>query len=319
MIVACVLYEGVAATDIVGPADVFAAANQAANSRFYELRYLGAARSITASNGMRFAVEPFSSLARRRVGMAFVPGADETPLLAALADNRLTAGIRGLATRANRICGVCSGAYLLAQLGVLDGRRAATHWRAADRLAATRPQVSVDGHALFVEDRGVWTSAGVTAGIDMALAIVERDLGHDIAIAVARELVLFLVRPGGQSQFSAPLDLQARARDTSLRALAPWLEVRLANQVSISDMALAMGVSERTLHRRCQDVFAMTPLAVLTQLRLDRARGLLEDAAIPLKTVAEQCGFCDVSALGKAFRTAYGTTPGAYRDRFARH
>lgn len=312
-----VLYDGFAATDAVGPADVLTSANQIAGRTHYTLRYVARSTEVRASNGMRMHAQ---ALPRLGAGLhtLVVPGADEVPLRAALADAEFVRWIARAARVARRTCSVCSGAFLLAQAGVLRGRRATTHWRGLHSLRSMFAGIDVDEQALFVEDGPVWTSAGVSAGVDMALAIVERDLGRDVAMSVAREMVLFLVRPGGQPQFSAPLDLQARASQTDLRELGPWLESRLDRPVSVAQMAQAMAMSERTLHRRCIAVFGMTPLAVLQRLRLERVRALLAEAALPLKTVATQCGFGNVSSMGKALRAGFGVSPLAYRRSFAR-
>jgi transcriptional regulator GlxA family with amidase domain len=309
------LFEGFAATDAVGPADVFAAANALIGREQYRLRYVAAAPSVRASNGMRFAAHALP--ARPRTGTLMLPGADEAPLRRALGDERLMRWIAAAAPRARRVCSVCSGAFLLAEAGLLEGRRATTHWRGLAMLAGWRDGITVDAAALFVEDGTVWSSAGVTAGIDMTLALVERDLGRGVAMAVAREMVLFLVRQGGQAQFSAPLDLQQRGAGSDLAALPAWLETRLARRVSVAAMAEAMGLSERTLHRRCLATFCTTPLGLLHALRLERARALLEDAAVPIKAVAAGAGLGDASALGRAFRQRFGVTPGDYRRRFA--
>lgn len=311
-----VLFDGFAATDVVGPADVFATANQIAGAACYRLHYVATQAEMKASNRLRFVAEPVADLSASTRSMLVVPGADEAPLSAALADQRLIAHVTRLAKGAARTCSVCSGAFLLAAAGLLDGRLATTHWRGLDALAARFPAVRVERTALYVEDGPLWTSAGVTAGIDMALAIVARDLGHAVAISVARELVLFLVRTGGQAQFSGALDHQAKAINTDLRALPPWLEANLTARVSVADMAAAMNMSERSLHRRCVVVFGMTPLALLQNLRLERARTLLEDHAIPLKQIVGLCGLGDTSTMGKLFRSRFGVTLSDYRAKF---
>lgn len=313
-----VLFDGFAALDAVGPADVLYTANQMAQRDFYALRYVATAAKVRASNGMLFEAQRLNASLPPRSGTLFVPGADEAPLRAALANRPLLRWLAAAAKASRRTCSVCSGAFLLADVGLLDGRRATTHWRGLALLQGARQRLRVDARALYVEDRGVWTSAGVTAGIDMALALVERDLGQRIAMQVAREMVLFLVRPGGQAQFSAPLDLQEKALHSDLRALPPWLEARLAKRVSVAAMAQALAMSERTFHRRCLAVFGLTPLAVLHRLRLERVRALLADTSLSLKAVAAQAGFSDAGAMGKALKAQFGVTPLQYRGRFGR-
>jgi transcriptional regulator GlxA family with amidase domain len=313
-----VLFDGVAATDVIGPADVLSSANQASPGNGYRLHYIGTQPTVQASNRLRMHAEPLQTRNPHGIHTLVVPGADEPALRAAMADDRLVDWIRISAGAAHRVCSVCSGSFLLARAGVLDGLRVTTHWRGLDELAKLPGIGSVEREALYVEQGRIWTSAGVTAGIDMMLAIVERDLGQRVAMAVAREMVLFLVRPGNQTQFSAPLDLQSRAQHSDLRRLPPWLELHLGAPISVNAMAEAMAMSERTLYRRCIEVFGLTPLALLQRLRLDRARLLLEDPSRPLKDVARQSGVGDVGQLGKLFKTRFGVSPSEYRQRFSR-
>lgn len=310
------LFDGFATLDATGPADVFSAANQAARRTVYAPRYLGRTETVTASSGISIACGPLDA-ATGAIDTLIVPGGEEAAIRAVQADADMMAHVTGLAQRAQRVASVCSGAFILAGCGLLEGRRATTHWRGLDRLATEHPGLSVDRSALYVEDGAVWTSAGVTAGIDMALALVERDLGHAIALAVARELVLFLVRPGNQAQFSAPLDLQARSVNTDLRDLIPWIEARLAQKISVAAMADAMAMSERSFHRRCLAVFDETPLALVQRLRLDQARTLLEDSALPVKMIAAQAGFTSVALLARQFAARFGIGLKAYRQSFA--
>ena len=313
-----VLFEGFTASDITGPADVFTAATQFGRQGGYRLHYVAPAARVVAKSGATFLATPLAEAPPDRPGTLLIAGADREPLRGALGDPRLMGWIAAAAGTASRVCAVCSGAFILAALGLLDGRRATTHWRALDDLARFRGEVRLDHRALFVEDGTFWTSAGVTAGTDMALAMVERDLGHGVAMATARELVLFLVRGGGQPQFSAPLALQTRAAATDLRDLPAWIEERLDGPCAIDAMAAAMGMGERTLHRRCQALFGCTPMQLVHRLRLERARSLLEDPAQPIKAVASRCGFAGPELLGRHFRAAFGVPPGAYRQRFAR-
>lgn len=311
------LYEGFSAIDATGPADVFRGANELARDELYRLRYLSETGCVRAANGMTYQTERLHEV-EPGASMLLVPGAEAGPLREVLANRRVISWIQRMAGCAPRVCSVCSGAFLLARAGLLDGRRATTHWRGLSPLGEAYPLIRLERDVLFVEDGSLWTSAGVTAGIDMALAIVERDHGRPLAMRVAREMVLFMVRPGGQAQFSAPLDLQARSASSELSALPHWLEERLAEAVSVADMAAAMSMSERNFHRRCLAAFGQTPNALLGRLRLERARILLEADIVPIKEVAKQCGFSDVSALGKTFRQHFGVTPGDYRAHFGK-
>lgn len=310
------LYDGVAGTDVVGPADVLTCASAASSQGGYRINYVGNRTEVTASNGMVFKVAHLSQPTAQVAHTIFIPGADEAPLRAALGDETLLSWLRASSKNAQRVCSICSGAFLLAQAGLLKDTRATTHWRGIDQLEQWRDVRAVERDALFVEDGRIWTSAGVTAGIDMTLELVARDLGHATAIAAAREMVLYLVRPGSQAQFSEPLNLQARAQHSDLRELPPWLDAHLSQRVTVAMMAEGMRMTERTLHRRCVEVFALTPLALLQQLRLERARLLLADKSVPLKSVAQQSGFTDVSVLGKTFKARFGISPSEYRTRF---
>jgi transcriptional regulator GlxA family with amidase domain len=310
-----VLYPGFAATDAVGPADVFANANALSGRALYELEYRGPVRYPRASNGMVLTCQPLGR--PQEADLLLLPGAEREPLLQAMARPQLMKFLRAQAAHSRRICSVCSGAFLLAEAGLLDGRRVTTHWRGLDGLRRRYPKLRVEPDVLYVEDGPVWTSAGVTAGIDLALALLQRDHGRALAMAVAREMVLFLVRPGGQAQFSAPLDLQHRCGGSDLAQLPGWLETRLEQSVTVAEMAEAMDMSERNFYRRCLAALGSTPNGLLQRLRLERARALLQDPDLPLKSVASQSGLHDVSALCKLFRQRFGVTPRAYREHFA--
>jgi len=216
-----------------------------------------------------------------------------------------------------RTASVCTGAHVLAAAGLLDGRRATTHWATADRLAAAHPAVRVDADAVHVRDGDVWTSAGVSAGIDLALALVAEDHGDELARDVARWLVVHLARPGGQSQFSVALAV-GPARRPAIRRLQEWLPDHLDADLSVAALADRAGMSVRHFARRFAAETGRTPAEHVEALRVEAAcRRLLElDEALP--TVAAACGFGAVEALHRAFRTRLGVTPAAYRDRFRR-
>jgi transcriptional regulator GlxA family with amidase domain len=310
-----VLYDGIQLLDVAGAAEVFAQASPLTGGIGYDVHFVGAAGLLRSSAGLMLSGVPFSS-APKVIHTLVVPGAVEMPLRRAIADPALMKWLARAARRATRIASVCSGAFLLGALGLLDGRRATTHWSAVEQLAAIFPRTTVDREALFVEDGKVWTSAGVTTGIDLALALVSRDMGPDVALSVARMLVLHLVRPGGQSQFSAPLTLQARA-SADLTRFVPWLEARLERDITVEGMASAMGMSERSFHRRCMAAFGMAPGKLLAELRFDRARTLLGDPTVPVRSVAARSGFSDPTAFSKAFTRRFGASPTSYRRAFA--
>lgn len=231
-------------------------------------------------------------------------------------DGDLIDWIRQRAGGARRVASVCSGAFLLASTGLLDGRRAVTHWGRCRELAARFPAVHVDPDPIFIQDGAIWTSAGVTAGIDLALALVEADLGRDMALAVARQLVVFLKRPGGQSQFSATLSLQeATGGDDRFDQLHAWMADNVRGDLSVTALATVAGLSERTFLRRYRAATGITPARAVERVRVEAARRLLESGQ-PVKRVAERCGFGSEETLRRSFLRLLHTAPQAYRDRF---
>jgi transcriptional regulator GlxA family with amidase domain len=211
---------------------------------------------------------------------------------------------------------VCTGALALARAGLLDGRRATTHWAWCAALAEAFPAVAVDPDPIYVRDGEIWTSAGVTAGMDMALAMVEEDLGTDVALTVARFLVVFLKRPGGQAQFSAGLAAQAAgAAREPLRELQGWMNDNLDADLSVGALAFRACLSERHFARAWRDETGQTPAASVEVLRVERARVLLEDG-IAVDAVARACGFASAEVLRRVFHRRLGVAPSAYRERF---
>jgi transcriptional regulator GlxA family with amidase domain len=217
--------------------------------------------------------------------------------------------------RARRTTSVCTGSYLLAAAGLLDGRRATTHWAWCGGLAARYPTVQVDPDPVYIRDGDVWTSAGVTAGIDLALALVEDDLGPEVALAVARMLIVFLKRPGGQSQFSGALSAQLATRP-ALRELQAWIAGHLDEDLSVAALAARANLSERSFARSFHAEVGQTPAAYVEALRVERARALLEDGAESLEAVARAGGFTSTEVLRRAFHRRVGVSPAAYRERF---
>jgi transcriptional regulator GlxA family with amidase domain len=224
------------------------------------------------------------------------------------------------APQIRRVCSVCTGAFYLAAAGLLDGRRATTHWRDAEQLARRYPKVEVDADPIFIRDmregRAVWTSAGVTAGIDLALALIEEDLGHAVAMQVARRLVVFMKRPGGQSQFSAALAAQASAGGP-FEALHSWMAANLHGDLSVERLAERTQMSPRTFARRYVDEVGRTPARTVAALRLEAASRSLAESRRPLKRIALECGFGSEQNLRRAFVRRFGVLPLDYRERFA--
>jgi len=211
-----------------------------------------------------------------------------------------------------RIGSVCDGAFILARAGVLDGRRVATHWSSCARLARLHPRLTVDREAIFVRDGRVWTSAGVTTGIDMALAMVEEDHGARLADSVAAHLVLYARRPGFQSQFSEELVAQTSASD-QFGAVVTWLRANLRGPLDVDRLARRAGMSVRSLHRHCLQELGTTPRKLVEKLRVERARTLLTTTQLGTKTIAARCGFGTAPRMARAFERALGVAPTAYR------
>lgn len=303
-------YEGAQLLDVAGPASVFAEAAQFAPEPPYKVTIASSdGGPVATDGGVAVGSVALAALDSVAIDTLIVPGARRAGLRGLLRDQVARAWAIANAPRSERLASVCTGAFVLASWGLLDGRRAATHWEAADELARRFPTVAVDREALFVEDDRVWTSAGVSTGIDMALALVERDLGRDIASNVARRLVLQMRRPGHQSQFSAVLEAQGGA----YAELAAWIGDNLDADLSLEALAERAGQAPRTFHRRFTAEIGKTPAEFVNRLRLDRARALLEAGQSP-KQVALKTGYGSLDRLGRVFRRAYALSPSVYRS-----
>jgi transcriptional regulator GlxA family with amidase domain len=244
-------------------------------------------------------------------------GAQKEPLLRAVADPGLRAWLPRAAKQIPRIGSVCSGAFVLASLGLVDGRSVTTHWNACDPLTKAYPKVKVDADAVYVVDDNLWTSAGVTTGIDMALAMVSRDIDATTAGAVARGLVLYARRPGYQSQFSPLLQAQSRA-ESPFAELIAWIMSNLDRSLEVPALAARAGLSERTFHRRFVAATGETPARFIEAARLDAARMLLSRGAA-LKTVATRVGLAPAARFTEAFERRFGVTPRLFRETHAEH
>jgi transcriptional regulator GlxA family with amidase domain len=272
-------YPAVQLLDVTGPVQVFASANdivaEAGGARPYRLRVVAqSGEEVTASAGVALAAGPLTQ-SGEALDTLLVAGGEGAE--AAAENPILIDWVRARATKARRVASVCTGAFLLAAAGLLDGRRAATHWKYCARLAQRFPAVRVEPDPIFVCDSGIWTSAGVTAGIDLALALVEEDLGRSVALAVARYLVVFLKRPGGQAQFSAALALQAS--EDKFGALHDWINRHLSDELSLSLLADQAGMSERSFSRHYAEATGQTPARAIERLRVEAARRLLSETA----------------------------------------
>jgi transcriptional regulator GlxA family with amidase domain len=302
--------------DVTGPLQVFASANahvqRSGGAPPYAVGIVAkGGGNVTASAGVGLCVGPLPSR-RRAVDTLVVAGGDGVD--AAAADPDLVAWLRGRARRARRTASVCTGAFLLAASGALDGRRAVTHWSYCAELARRFPDVRVEPDPIFVRDGALWTSAGVTAGIDLALALVEEDLGRETALAVARYLVVFLKRPGGQAQFSAALALQAA--EDRFGALHRWMRTHLDQDLSLEALASEAGMSARSFSRRYAEATGVTPARAVERLRVEAARQMLSETRQSVKGVARRCGFGSEETMRRSFLRLIATSPQDYRVRF---
>jgi transcriptional regulator GlxA family with amidase domain len=311
-------YPSVQLLDVTGPLQVFASTNdlvaQARGAPPYVLRVVAKGRQgvVTASAGLAIATSP---LPRVRTALDTLIVAGGPGVEAAAADPALVDWLRQRSKNARRVASVCTGAFLLGASGALDGRRAATHWSCCAELARRFPAVQVESDPIFVRDGSVWTSAGVSAGIDLALALVEEDLGRAAALAVARYLVVFLKRPGGQAQFSEALSLQSA--DDTFGALHEWIDKHLADDLPLPMLAAQAGMSERSFSRRYVEATGLTPARAIERLRVEAARRLLSESRQPVKRISQRCGFGSEETMRRSFLRVLAATPRDYRARFS--
>lgn len=308
--VAIVVFDGVKMLDVAGPAEVFASANRAGAG--YAVGYVSpSGRAVGTSVGLRVPVDGRAAEAAAP-DTVVVAGGDALVTEPIPAD--LTDAVRDLAARTDRLVSICTGSFVLAAAGLLDGRRATTHWQHADLLARAYPKIRVEPDALFVQDGSVFTSAGVSAGIDLSLALVERDHGADLARAVARDLVVYMQRTGGQSQFSAPLRIRP-PRTVALRDLVGLVAAEPALDHSAAALAARVGVSTRQLTRLFAAELGTTPARFVEQVRLDHAKALL-DGGHGVEQSAREAGFGSAETMRRAFVARLGISPAGYRQRF---
>ena len=302
------VYDGAQPIDIAGPLQAFATANEEAGGETYRVKVAAVGRrALDLTGGLRVLVTPPPS----RADTLVVPGGPGVH--AAKAARFQINAVRKLARHARRVCSVCTGAFLLAEAGLLDNRQAVTHWRACARLAAEYPNIRVLNDPIWVRDDHIWTSAGVTAGIDLTLALIEEDLGAAVALRVARRLVVYMRRPGGQAQHSAPLTLQAA---DSFGLLMEWMLANLHKPIKVEQLAERSGMAPRSFHRHFLARTQLTPAKAIERLRLDQARTLIETTNLRLITIAARVGFGSEERLRRSFQRALGVAPNEYRERF---
>jgi len=315
-----VVGPGTEILDLVGPLQVFARAsdiyrrnNSGAPIYSIEVVSISPGRSLTANCGLRFYADKTFRQLRGKIDTLLVAGGD------AIEQNKINPeGVRWLkqiAKRARRVGSVCTGAMLLARAGLLDGHRVTTHWNWCETLVRRAPRADVDPDPIFVRDENIYTSAGVTTGMDLALALVEEDYGSRLALETARNLVLYLRRPGGQSQFSAALSLQATDRKP-LRELEAWVLEHLDTPLTVPDLAQHLAMSPRNFARVFTREMKTTPAKFVERLRVEAARRRLEESQNSMETTAIECGFGSVNSMRNIFQRTLKISPGQYRSHF---
>ena len=322
--VVIVLFEGVDLLDVTGPPEVFALTKRelAEGTAGYEVILAAETMDpVTTSAGVRILPDAtFQQVAARSIDTLLIPGsvtADSDGRVLALADPAVVSWVGKLAARTRRITSVCVGAHLLAAAGLLDGKRATTHWSTAQQLAVENPLVEVDADPIFIRDGDVWTGAGISACLDLSLALVADDHGEAVALSIARQLVMYLKRPGGQSQFSVPLQPVSTTRRTE--DLRLHIMDNIAQPLTVPDLAAYAHVGERQLTRIFKSELGMTPGTYVESVRVERARNQLESTDATLERIATTCGFGTTDTLIRAFRRTLDTTPTEYRLRFRAH
>lgn len=313
--VALVGYAGVQSLDVVGPFEVFSMANRFGDQQFYDVILASpSGGDIVCNSGITLTGSIALKDLPQGLDTILIGGGDDAGLLS-MRDDSVKNWLNQRTGTTRRVGSVCSGAFVLAAAGILDGRRATTHWEVCAELQSFRPSVQVEPDAIFVADPPYYTSAGVTAGIDLCLSFVEADCGPQVALAVARNLVLFMRRPGGQTQYSAGLNVQAAATPR-LRQLIADISTDPSGELNVPQLAERVMMSERTFSRVFQKETGVSPAAFVELARVNRAKALLETSDWPLARVAERAGFGSVEALHRAFNKRVFVTPGEYRQRF---
>jgi transcriptional regulator GlxA family with amidase domain len=313
-------YDGLQALDLVGPLEAFmtVAADDSNRNRKrqdrYEVLVIGLTKEpFTAETGIIF--HPHETIeCAPALDTLIIPGGKS--LRSGETSAKISAWLKKRAVRIRRIASVCTGIYALAPTGLLDGRRVTTHWRFARDLAQRFPSLNVDAKALFIKDDKFYTSAGITAGIDLSLALIEEDYGSQVALSVARELVVYLKRPGGQEQYSEPLQFQIQATD-HFADLITWARGHLRQDLSVESLAGKAYLCPRHFSRRFKEGFGVTPAVFVETLRLDEARRRLAEHNSTIESVGASVGFKSAKAFRRAFERRFGVSPSSYRSRFA--
>jgi transcriptional regulator GlxA family with amidase domain len=313
MRIAILAPPGVQALDVVGPAEIFwEAARRRGGPSEYDIQVISTSdEPICATGGMRFLPDATIFDLDEQIDTLLVAG---DPAIGVV-DPLIVEWLRRHAPTTRRFGSICTGVFLLAAAGLLDGRRVTTHWECAARLRSEYPQLDIDADQIFIRDGALFTTAGVTAGMDLALAFVEEDYGRELALAVARYMVVFLKRPGGQSQFSAHLASQI-SRKTNIQRAQAYVLDHLAAPLSVDELALHAGMSTRNFARTFRKEVNMTPAEFVKAARLDEARRLLEETTRSLQQIALRCGFRNSEGMKRAFEQTLSLSADEYRQRF---
>jgi transcriptional regulator GlxA family with amidase domain len=313
-------YEQMNLLDLSGPLQTLVTANRGRRVgeavRYETLVASGDGGLVVTGSGLPIMTKSLADLDELPIDTLIVPGGCAG--IEYHAPPALVAWIARRAPGVRRLCSVCTGAFMLAAAGQLDGRTVATHWDWVARFNGAYPAIPVDADRIFIQDGPVWTSAGVTAGIDMTLALIESDFGHQVAIDTARQLVMFVKRSGGQSQFSVPLAAQSRGSDR-FGDLHAWMAAHLDEDLCVERLAAHVDMSPRTFARTYAGKLGRTPAKTVEAMRLEAACRTLEETSLPLKRVAAKAGYVDEHTMGRAFRRLIGVSPGDYRSRFSAH
>ncbi len=318
--VVMVAHDDAQILDITGPLEVLAGASDflTGDTPAYEISLVAKrAGKISTSCGIYLhtdqSFKDFSKQDRKSIDTIMVCGGPGTS--SAVRDEELTAFVRDVSKTAQRAISICSGAFVLARLGLLDGRRATTHWRLCEQLASHYPTTHVDPDAIYVRDGHVWTSAGVTSGMDLALALIEEDWGHEVALAVARSRVMYMIRPGGQSQYSAHLIAQGTT-DSPMADVLEWILENVGQPITVPVLADRACMSERSFLRKFKAATGTTPARFVESARIEAARRRLEREGAPVDCVAHSTGFGNAERMRRAFQRHLGVSPADYRNRF---
>jgi transcriptional regulator GlxA family with amidase domain len=314
-----VAFQDVQILDVAGPLEIFAGAEEVPDARAsYDISIVAPERGpVRTSCGLElnaaWRFQDADKIFRAGIDTLMVAGGDGTQAAAKNPD--LIKFVRRAAARATRVASVCTGAFILGQAGLLDGRRAATHWMHCNTLKQHFPAIDVEEDSIFVRDGNVWSSAGVTAGMDLALAMLEEDHGRDVALAVARNKVMFMMRPGGQSQYSSHLAAQ-QPQDTRLSKLLAWILDHVHEDLTVPNLAREAAMSERSFTRNFAKELGTTPARFVEAARVEAARRGLEQIEKPVEIVAFDCGFTNPERMRRAFHRHLGVSPSDYRERF---